>query len=93
MLTYIDLDKILLNRLLVSLWYPIIFQSICAASFSFTLNLIAVSLKLVMIAVWSLCIPMLTIFQSLTRRNNCRAQIKLSSICGDLVDLKDLRVV
>ena len=56
----IDLDKILLNISLVSLWYPISFQSICATTFSFTLNLIAVSLKLVRISVWSLRIPVLT---------------------------------
>ena len=70
MLPYIDLVKLLLNSLLVKLWYPISFQSICAAIFSFTLNLIAVSLKLVRIAVWSLHIPMLTTLQSLNRQNN-----------------------
>ena len=89
----VDLDKLLLNSSLVILWYPISLQSICAAILSFTLNLIAVSLKLVMIDVWSLRIPMLTTVQYLTRRNNDREQIKLSRICGDLVELKDSQVV
>ena len=93
MLPSIDLDKLFLNNLLVSLWYLISFQSICAAIFSFTFNLIAVILKLVTTAVWSLCIPMLTTFQYLTRRKNGREKIKLSSICGDLVELKDRQVV
>ena len=93
MLPYIDLDKLLLNRLLVSLWYPISFQSICAAIFSFTLNLIDVSLKLVRISICSLQITMLTTFQYLTQQKNGREQIKLYRICGDLVELKDLHVV
>ena len=93
MLPSIDLDKILLNSLLVSLWCPIILQSMCADIFSFTMDLIAVSLKLVSIDVWSLRIPMLTTLQSLTRQNNDRKQIKLSSICGYIVVLKDLQVV
>ena len=82
---YIDLDKLFLNILSVCLWYPISFQSICADIFLFTLNLIAVSLKLVRIAVWLLLIPMLNTLHSLDRHKNVREQIKLSSICGDLV--------
>ena len=89
----IDLDKLLLNISLVRYWYPISFQSIFATTFSFTLNLISVSLKLVRISVWSLRIPMLTTLQSLTRQKNVQEQIKLSSICGDIVELKDLQVV
>ena len=93
MIPSIDLDKLLLNSLLVSLWYPISFQSICATILSFTLNLIAVSLKLVRVAVCSLRIPMFTTLQSLTRQKNDQDQIKLSIICGDLVVLKDLQIV
>ena len=89
----IDLDKLLLNSLLFRLWYHISFQSICATIFSFTLNLISVSLKLVIISEWLLRIPMLTTLQYLTRRKNGQEQIKLSRICGDLVELKDLQVV
>ena len=84
----IYLDKLLLNSSLVSLWYPISLQAICATTFSFTLNLIAVILKLVMIAVWLLLITMLTTLRYLTQRKNGREQINLSSICGDLVELK-----
>ena len=93
MLPYIDLDKLLLNSLLVSLWYSISFQSICADIFSFTLNLTAAILKLVKIDVWSLRIPMLTTLQSLTRRKNSQEIIQLSRLCGDLIELKDRRVV
>ena len=89
----IDLDKILLNSSLVILWYPISFQSICATNSTFTLNLIAVSLNLVRIDVWLLRIPMLTTLQSLTQQNNVQEQIKLSSICGNLVELKNRQVV
>ena len=87
--SYIYLDKLLLNSSLVSLWYPISFHSICSITFSYTLNLIAVILKVVRIAAWLLRIPMLTTFQSLTRRKNGQDQINLSSICGDIVELKD----
>ena len=72
---------------------PCCFQSICATTLSVTLNLIAVILKLVRIAVWLLLIPMLTTLQSLTIRKNGQEQIKVSSICGDLVYLKDNQVV
>ena len=89
----IYLDKLLLNRSLVSLWYPISFQSIFDTTFSFTLNLITVILKVVMIAVWLLRIPMLTTLQSLTRRKNGRDKIKLSSKYGYQVERKDRQVV
>ena len=62
----IDLDKLFLNISLVSLCYPISFQSICTTNLSLNLNLIAVSLKLVGIVVWLLRIPMLTTLRSLT---------------------------
>ena len=89
----IDLDKIFLNISLFIFWYSISFQSICATTFSFILNLIAVSVKLVRITVWLLRIPILTNLQSLTGQKNGREKIKLSSICGDLLWLKDLQVV
>ena len=47
----IDVDRLLLNRSLLSLWYPISFQLICANNFSVTLSLIAVILKVVRMAV------------------------------------------
>ena len=50
-------------------------------------------LKVVRIAELSLCFPMWTNLQSLTRQENVREQIKLSNICGDLVELKDHQVV
>ena len=66
MLPAIDLDRLLLNISLVNLWYHISFQSVCATTFSFTLNLIAVILKVVRMDVLSLRITMLTTFQYLT---------------------------
>ena len=89
--TYID--RLFLNISLVILWLSIRSQYICDNIFSITLNLITVILKVVMIAVWSLRIPMLTTLQSLTRHNNGREKINLSSVCGDLVELKDRQVV
>ena len=87
---YIDLGKLLLNSSLVILWHPVSFQSMCAIIFSLNFNLIAVSSKIVRIDVWSLRIPMFTNLQPLTQWKNGREQIKLSSICVYLVELKDL---
>ena len=66
MLPYIDIYRLLLNILLVVLWYPIILHLVCSTIFSVTLNITDVVLKVVRMVVPLLCIPMLTAFQYLT---------------------------
>ena len=51
MLLAIDIDRLLINSSLVILWCPIIFQSFCANIFSISLDLIAMVLKVVSMAV------------------------------------------
>ena len=70
MLPSTDIDEVLLNISLVGFWPPSSLQSICVTILSVTLNLIAVILKVVCIAVWSIRIPRLTTLRSLTLRKS-----------------------
>ena len=79
--------------MLVSASPLIFFQSFILFIFSFTLNLIAVILKLTITAKWSLLTPMLLTLQLRMRLKKLSEHMKLYIICGEFMIANNFQVV